>query len=84
VGQRVRITMKDGQTQEFKVVAIEPDALVGKKVRVRYDEIDVLEVRQPDKDKTILMTGLAVVGGIFLTVALVEAFSQLGALAAYQ
>lgn len=84
VGERVRITMKDGRKEEFKVVAVEQDALVGKKVRVRYEDIDVLEVRQRDQEKTGVLTALAIVGGVFLTVAIVEAFSQLGALAAYE
>lgn len=58
VGDQVRVQTRGGETFEFKVTAVEPDALVGKDRRVRYEEISGLQVRHLDK----LRTGGAVVG----------------------
>ena len=82
VGQSVRITTKDGHKESFKVTAVEPDALVGEKVRVRYEDIAVLEVRQNDQGKSIALIAASVLGAAVVTALLLDAFSHLGALAA--
>jgi hypothetical protein len=82
VGQSVRITTKDGRKESFKVTAVEPDALVGQKVRVRYEEIAVLEVRQNDQGKSIALIAVSVLGAAVVTALLLDAFSDFGALAA--
>ena len=84
VGEQVRVTRKDGSKQSFKVTAVEPDALVGDNVRVRYDEIATLEVRQRDRDKSIGLLVVSMIGAVVVTAILLEAASDFGALAAYQ
>jgi hypothetical protein len=82
VGERVRVTTKGGEKQHFKVTAIEADALVGGKARVRYDDIAVLEVRQPDKAKTTILVVAATIGGILVIAGAVEAAGAVAGLEA--
>ena len=63
---RVSIVTTDGRKLAFEVVAVEPDAVVGKDVRVERDEIAELEVTSFSPART---AGL--VGGTGLTVAAV-------------
>lgn len=68
----VEVTTIDGQELAFKVLRIEPDALVGKDLRVERDQIRTLEVTEPSAARTAGVvggTGLA----IFLIVGLVVA-----------
>lgn len=61
VGEEVSVTKVDGQKLTFKVTAVEPDALIGAGVRVRYQDIAKLEVRRHDRNET--GTVVAVLGG---------------------
>jgi hypothetical protein len=74
VGEKVSVTKVDGQKLTFKVTAVEPDALVGAGVHVRYQEIAKLEVRRYDRSET--GTVVAVVGGA-MVVALGYALSHM-------
>jgi hypothetical protein len=74
VGEDVSVTRHDGQKLRFKVTAVEPDALVGSKMRVRYPDIAKLEVRRHDRNET--GTVVAVVGGA-LVVAIGYALSHM-------
>ncbi|HSC08640.1 MAG TPA: hypothetical protein VLD59_17580 [Steroidobacteraceae bacterium] len=74
VGEKVSVTTVDGQKLAFKVTAIEPDALVGNGIRVRYQDIAKLEVRRHDRNET--GTVVAVVGGA-LVVAIGYALSHM-------
>jgi hypothetical protein len=74
VGEEVAVTTVDGQKLKFKVTAVEPDALVGAGVRVRYLDIAKLEVRRHDRNET--GTVVAVVSGA-LVVALGYALSHM-------
>jgi hypothetical protein len=74
VGEEVSVTRVDGQKLRFKVTAVEPDALVGTQVRVRYQDIAKLEVRRHDRNET--GTVVAVVGGA-LVLALGYALSHI-------
>ena len=70
VGDQVQVQTKIGESIEFKVTAIESDALVGKDRRVRYDEMSGLQVKHLDK----LRTGGAVAGttlGVGMVVILI-------------
>jgi hypothetical protein len=70
VGDRVRVQTRTGESFEFKVTAIESDALVGMDRRVRFDEMSGLQVKHLDK----LRTGGAVAGttiGVAVIVVLV-------------
>ena len=82
VGQSVRITTKDGRKEDFKVTAIQPDALVGKEVRVRYEDIAVLEVKQNDQAKSIGLIVVSVIAAAVVTAVLLDAASDFGTLAA--
>ncbi len=68
VGDRVVVTRKSGEQQEFKVTGIEADALVGVQTRVAYDDISRLEVRRVDKGKTAGLVSL-IVGTVLLVAA---------------
>ena len=74
VGEKVSVTKVDGQKLAFKVTAVEPDALVGQGVQVRYQDIAKLEVRRHDRNET--GTVVAVVGGA-LVVAIGYALSHM-------
>jgi hypothetical protein len=74
VGEDVAVTKVDGQKLRFKVTAVEPDALLGKEVRVPYQDIAILEVRRHDRNET--GTVVAVVSGA-LVVALGYALSHI-------
>ncbi len=68
VGEEVSVIQVDGRKLNFKVTAVEPDALVGPDVRVRYEDIAKLEVRRADQRETSAV--IAVVGGVLLTVSI--------------
>src|SRR5687767_9928234 len=54
VGDSVVVNTRTGEEKKFKVTAIEPDALVGKDVRVPYADMASLSVLQPNGAKTTL------------------------------
>jgi hypothetical protein len=62
VGDTVVITTKDAKERRFEVTAIEADALVGKRWRVAYADMESLGVEHIRKGATTTM----VVIGIFL------------------
>jgi hypothetical protein len=64
VGNTVRATLNTGEVREFKVTAMEADALVGKNIRIPYKELRFLEVK---KMSTWRSAGLAL--GIVVGVA---------------
>ena len=64
VGNTVRATINTGEVREFKVTAMEADALVGKNIRIPYKELRFLEVK---KMSTWRSVGLAL--GIVVGVA---------------
>ncbi|MEZ5860263.1 MAG: hypothetical protein R3D25_15265 [Geminicoccaceae bacterium] len=65
----VEVTTIDGQALAFEVLQVEPDALVGKGVRVERDQIGTLEVTEPSVGRTA-----AAVGGTGLAVFLIVGF----------
>jgi hypothetical protein len=75
-GEYVSVTRIDGQKLEFKVTAVEPDALAGEKVRVPYRDIAKLEVRRHDRNET--GTVVAIVSGA-LVIALGYALAHVAA-----
>ena len=62
VGDSVVVKTKAGEEKKFKVTAIEPDALVGKGVRVAYADMASLNVRESSKGKTTTLVALVVLG----------------------
>ncbi len=67
VGEEVSVTQVDGREVNFKVTAVEPDALVGADVRVRYEDIARLEARRPDQGETSAVVG--VVGAVLVALS---------------
>jgi hypothetical protein len=78
VGDRVRVTHKDGLQENFAVTAIENDALVGANVRVTYDDIALLEVKRFDKRGTVVLTAILTAAVLFVVAGMV--FSAYGEL----
>jgi hypothetical protein len=72
VGETVVVRLKNGEEREFRITALEPDAIVGRKERVAYQDVDVIEVKYLDYQGTAQATGavallaLVVVGGAIL------------------
>ncbi len=72
----VELTTFDGRELAFKVLWVEPDALVGEDLRVERDQIETLEVTETDAARTAAAvggTGLAVGLVVFLIVGFVVA-----------
>ena len=65
-GDSVVVTTKTGGEKKFTVTAIEPDALVGKDVRVLYADMASLSVKRSSTGKTTLAVVLVVLGILFL------------------
>jgi hypothetical protein len=66
-GDKVQVRTRAGETLSFEVAVVESDALVGRApragtiVRVKYLDIDTLQVEKPDKTRTaLLVTGIIV------------------------
>jgi len=55
VGNRVVVTTKAGETKTFKVTAVEPDALVGRDVRIAYADMSTLSVKRVKAGQTVLV-----------------------------
>lgn len=70
-GEQVQVTRHDGRKDAFRVTAVEPDALVGKDVRVPYADIAVLKVRRADEGHTALI--VSTVAGVVLALVVTEA-----------
>ena len=77
VGERVEVTNSHGETLRFKVTSMEPDALVGKDVRVPYSEIAILQVERNDSAQTATVW---IVVGVIVTGLLIYGLSHVGAL----
>jgi hypothetical protein len=78
VGEKVEVTKKNGDIVQFRVTAVEPDALVGKDVRVAYSDIGILQVERTDPAQTNVAVWVTV--GVILTGLLIYGLSHLGAL----
>ena len=77
VGDSVVVTTRTGEEKKFKVTAIDPDALVGKDVRVLYADMASLSLKHYTTSNTalaILIIGAiaAVVIGVVATKDAVE------------
>ena len=68
VGDTVEATTRDGAKKQFKVTAVEADALVGEDVRVAYQDMTSLRVKQEagadSKKTTWLVVGLIAAVGV--------------------
>jgi hypothetical protein len=75
VGNRVVVTTKAGETKTFKVTAVEPDALVGKDVRIAYADMSTLSVRRVKAAQTLLV--VATVALVIAVAATIKAGHEL-------
>jgi hypothetical protein len=67
VGESVVITTNDGKKHEFKVTAVEDDALRGGGERVAYADIAAIDARRASGNsggKTAMIVGIAVAVGL--------------------
>ena len=68
VGDTVEATTRDGAKKQFKVTAVEADALVGEDARVAYQDMASLRVKQEassdSKKTTWLVVGLIAAVGV--------------------
>lgn len=74
VGETVHVRLQSGEQRQFRIVALEPDAIVGRDERIAYRDIDLLEVKTTDYEgttKTALAAGAVVL--VFIAAAVIEA-----------
>jgi hypothetical protein len=68
IGDTVEATTRDGAKKQFKVTAVEADALAGEDVRVAYQDMTSLRVKQEasadSKKTTWLVVGLIAAVGV--------------------
>jgi hypothetical protein len=68
VGDTVEATTRDGARKRFKVITVEADALVGQDVRIAYQDMSSLRVKQEasadSKKTTWLVVGLIAAVGV--------------------
>jgi hypothetical protein len=63
IGNTVRATLHTGEVREFKVTAMEADALVGKNIRIPYKDLRFLEVKKLSTWRSIGL-GIGIVVGV--------------------
>jgi hypothetical protein len=52
VGETVNIRLQSGDQYQFRILALEADAIVGRDERIAYKDIDLLEVKTVDYEGT--------------------------------
>jgi hypothetical protein len=53
VGETVNVRLQSGEQYQFRIVALEADAIVGRDQRIAYTDIDLLEVKKRDYEGTV-------------------------------
>lgn len=74
VGETVNVRLQSGDRRQFRIVALEADAIVGRDERIAYRDIDLLEVKKVDYEGTV-KTALAVtaLAAVFVAALVVDA-----------
>lgn len=52
VGETVNVRLQSGDRYQFRILALEADAIVGRDERIAYKDIDLLEVKKVDYEGT--------------------------------
>jgi|KBSSwiStaDraftv2_1062776.scaffolds.fasta_scaffold274636_2 hypothetical protein len=52
VGESVNVRLQSGDQYQFRILALEADAIVGRDKRIAYKDIDLLEVKTVDYEGT--------------------------------
>ena len=73
VGDKVKITTKDGKSHNIKIVSISPDAINTTDEAIPISEIETLELRYFDAQKTATL--FEVIGDVII---IIDAFSDSG------
>lgn len=68
-GDRVRLTLTDGERVEFRVVEIRDERLIGESVEVPFDAIETIESRELSKARTAGAAGGLTLGTVLLLLA---------------
>ncbi len=74
VGNTVHVRLQSGDQRQFRIVALEADAIVGRDVRIAYKDIDLLEVKTRDYEgttKTALAVGALAL--VYIAAAVIDA-----------
>lgn len=74
VGETVHVRLQNGDQRQFRIIALEADAIVGRDERIAYRDIDLLEVKTVDYEgttKTVAAVGLLAL--VFVASAVIEA-----------
>jgi hypothetical protein len=72
VGESVVVTTRDGAEHQFKVTALDDDALRGGSERIAYADMQSLQVRRSDGlhvNKTAMIVGAVVLGAVAIGAA---------------
>ncbi len=74
VGDTVKVTLRTGAVRTFKVTALEADGLAGKKLRVPYKDMQLLEIRKVSGWRTLgIGVGLVLVAAATALAILINA-----------
>jgi hypothetical protein len=74
VGETVHVRLQNGDEWQFRIVGLEADAIVGRDVRIPYEDIDLLEVKTRDYEgtaKTVVAVGAIAL--VYIAAAVIEA-----------
>ncbi len=83
-GDTVRVLTRDGREQQFEIIRVEPDAIVGARERVELADVALLEKREIHVAKTVGLT-LAIVGAAaFVTLIITLATAKVAFLPSTQ
>src|ERR1043165_5272094 len=74
VGDTVHVRLQSGDQRQFRIVALEPDAIVGRDYRVPYKDIDLLEIKTVDfEGPTKTMLAVSALALVYVAAAVIEA-----------
>jgi hypothetical protein len=73
VGENVLVRLHNGDERQFRIVALEPDAIVSRDERIPYADIDLIDVKFVDYKGTAYATGaIALLAVVFVGSALLD------------
>ena len=70
-GDTIDCTLRDGTDWKFKVVRVEPDALIGATQQVKVQDLTYLKIKRFSAGKTVLAV-VGIAGPCFVTAGAVE------------
>jgi hypothetical protein len=77
VGESVIVRLHGGEQRQFRIVALEDDAIVGRDERIAYSDIDLVDVKYVDYKGTAQATGaVALLAAIVIGSAILDSESE--------